>query len=282
MNFSELFTENNWTETVWPIIVEYVPKITGLVLALLATKLLSSWAEKLVHRALHKTDAALQRFLANMAKYAVLTIGVVSALGYVGIQTASFAAVIAASGLAIGLAFQGTLSNFSAGVMLLIFRPFKTGDYVEAGGESGFIVAIELFSTEIKSLDNKRIIVPNSKIFGANITNYTYHPVRRVDVNVGTVYGADVDETRKVLETVPAKVEGALTDPAPQIFLAGLGSSSVDWQVRVWCNTPDYWDVFQRTTAETKRTLDASGIGIPFPQRDVHFDKDFVNALKSA
>lgn len=282
MNFSELFSEQNVTETVWPLAVEYVPKIVGLLLALIVAKLLAGWTEKLVHKALNKADTALQKFLANMAKYAVLTVGVVTALSYVGIETASFAAVIAASGLAIGLAFQGTLSNFSAGVMLLLFRPFKAGDYVDAGGEQGIIVAIEMFSTEIKTLDNKRVIVPNSKIFGANITNYSYHPIRRVDVNVGTVYNADLQKVREVLEAVPAKVEGAITDPAPQIFLAELGSSSIDWQVRIWCNTPDYWDVYQRTITETKKALDTAGIGIPFPQQDVHFDEDFIKAVKSA
>ena len=124
-------------------------------------------------------------------------------------------------------------------------------------------------------------IMPNSAIFGANITNYAHHPVRRVDVPVGTDYGADIDETRKVLETVPSDIQGAIADPPPQIFLAGLGGSSVDWQVRVWCKTDDYWDVYQAATAQTKRALDGAGIGIPFPQSDIHLDQEVVDVLKS-
>lgn len=280
MDISSLFDPKNLEQAVVPTIIEYTPKILGLFLALIAAKLLSNWAGRLTKRALSKADEALQKFLSSMAKYTVLTIGVVTALGYVGVETASFAAIIAASGLAIGLAFQGTLSNFSAGVMLLIFRPFKVGDFIEGGGESGIVVEIELFTTELKSLDNKRIIVPNSKIFGANITNYTYHPIRRVDVSVGTTYMANIAETRSILETVPGKIQGVIQEPEPQIFLSDLGSSSVDWQIRVWCNTGDYWDVYQRTVDATKAVLDENKISIPFPQQDIHFDPEVINALK--
>ncbi len=132
-------------------------------------------------------------------------------------------------------------------------------------------------------MDNKRLIVPNSGIFSANITNYAHHPVRRVALDVGTDYGADIDKTREILETVPESVPGVITDPEPQIFLAGLGASSVDWQVRVWCKTEDYWDVYQAAVAQTKHALDGAGIGIPFPQQDVHLDEHVVIALgKSA
>ena len=281
METSEFFDPKMLETVVWPALVQYVPRIVGLLLALWAAKILSNWAGKLVKRSLATKDEVLQKFLSSLTRYTVLVVCVVAALGYVGVETASFAAVVAASGLAIGLAFQGTLSNFSAGVMLLIFRPFKVGDFVEVAGESGVIVGMELFTTEMKTTDNKKIIIPNSSIFGANITNYAHHPVRRVDVAVGTDYGADIDETRKVLETVPADVPGAVADPAPQIFLAGLGGSSVDWQVRVWCKTDDYWDVWQATTAQTKRTLDAAGIGIPFPQSDIHLDQEVVDVLKN-
>ena len=281
METAEIFDPKMLETVVWPALVQYVPRIVGLLLALWAAKILSNWSGKLVKKSLANKDAVLQKFLSSLTRYTVLVICIVAALGYVGVETASFAAILAASGLAIGLAFQGTLSNFSAGVMLLIFRPFKVGDFVEVAGESGVIVAMELFTTEMKTTDNKKIIIPNSSIFGANITNYAHHPLRRVDVAVGTDYGADIDETRKVLETVPADVQGAVSDPAPQIFLAGLGGSSVDWQVRVWCNSDAYWDVYQATTAQTKRTLDAAGIGIPFPQSDIHLDKEVVDLLRS-
>ncbi len=279
METTQIFDPKVLEIVIWPALVQYVPRIVGLLLALWAARILSNWSGRLVKRSLTNKDEVLQKFLSSLTRYTVLVVCIVAALGYVGMETASFAAVLAASGLAIGLAFQGTLSNFSAGVMLLIFRPFKVNDYIEAGGETGVVVGMELFSTELKSLDNKRIILPNSTIFGANITNYAHHPVRRVDVPVGTDYSADIDETRKILESVPNNVEGVIGDPGPQIFLAGLGTNSVDWQVRVWCNTPEYWDVYQAITAQTKRTLDAAGIGIPFPQRDLHLDKEVIDVL---
>jgi small conductance mechanosensitive channel len=197
-----------------------------------------------------------------------------------GIQTTSFAAVIAAGGLAIGLAFQGTLSNFAAGVMLLAFRPFKVGDLIVVAGTMGTVQEIELFTCELTALDNRRIVIPNSSIFGSTIENLTHHPQRRVDIPVGTSYSADTDRVRAVLEATLAKVEGVLEEPAPQVLLKGLGSSSVDWQLRGWCNTEDYWDVWQRMIRDAKAALDREGIGIPFPQQDVHLDPDVVQALK--
>lgn len=264
---------------VWPALVEYAPKVVGFFLALIAAKVLAGWAGRATSRALSKTDLSLRKFLSSLTKYGVLTVGVIAALGYLGVETASFAAVIAASGLAIGLAFQGTLSNFAAGVMLIIFRPFKVGDFVEAGGVSGFVDGVELFTSEIKSVDNRRIIVPNSAVFGAVITNYTFHSTRRVDVPVGTAYEADISQTRTTLESVASSVEGVLADPAPQIFLAGLGASSIDWQIRVWCNTADYWDVHQRVVLSAKKTLDETGISIPFPQQTVHLDEEALTAI---
>lgn len=279
MDSEKLLDPKLLSEYAWPLIITYAPKIIAFFIALLAAKILAGWTGKLTKRALSRADDSLQRFLSSLAKYTVLTIGVVSALGYLGVETAGFAAIVAASGLAIGLAFQGTLSNFAAGVMLLLFRPFKVGDYVEVSGEGGFIEGIELFTTEIKTTDNKRVIVPNSGIFGANITNFTHHATRRIDIPVGTNYSADIDQTRKILETVPGRVEKAINDPVPQIFLSGLGASSIDWQVRVWAKTEDYWTVYQNTIMETKKALDEAGIGIPFPQRDIHLDSEVIQAL---
>ena len=198
-----------------------------------------------------------------------------------GIQTASFAAVLAAAGFAIGLAFQGTLGNFSAGVMLLVFRPFKVGDFVEVNGETGTCEHIDLFTCEFRTLDNKKLIVPNGAVFGSTITNYTGYEIRRADVNVGAEYSADLDKTRKVLEKAAANIPGMIKDPAPQVFLASLGDSSVDWQLRIWCKTADYWDVYQATVRAAKVALDEAGIGIPFPQRDVHLDEAVIQAISS-
>lgn len=256
-------------------------RVIGVLVALFIAKLVAGWAKRSITNTLEKRkfDQTLTRFFANMARYAILAGAVIGCLGVFGIETASFAAVIAAGGLAVGLAFQGTLSNFAAGVMLIVFRPFKVGDVISVAGMVGAVEELELFTTELTTPDKRRLIIPNSAIFGATIENITHHETRRVDVPVGTDYGADIDETRKVLEEMAPKIPGVLSDPAPQIFLAGLGASSVDWQVRVWCKTSDYWDVLQATIRDTKVALDGAGIGIPFPQTDVHFDGDALAAL---
>jgi len=200
-------------------------------------------------------------------------LALVTALSLFGFEMTSFAAVLGASVLAIGLAFQGTLSNLAAGVMLLIFRPFKVGDVVEIGGESGTVFEIDLFNTAIDSFQNQRIILPNSGVFGSTITNITYHPYRRADVNVGVSYDADLDRTREVLEQAAAAVEGKRDDPAPAVVLLGLGDSSVNWVVRVWADGPVFWDVYQATVRSVKQHLDEAGLSIPFPQMDVHLDR---------
>jgi len=269
------------TETLTELGTTWGLKVLGVLIALFAAKLLASWTRRRIRSTLEKRnfDATLTRFFSNAARYAILTGAVIGCLGVFGIETASFAALIAAGGLAVGLALQGTLANFSSGVMLIIFRPFSVGDVIKVAGLVGTVEEIELFTTELTTPDNRRMIVPNGEIFGAAIENVTFYETRRVDVPVGTDYGADVDETRKVLEAMALKIPGVLEEPAPQIFLAGLGGSSVDWQVRVWCKTSDYWDVFQTCIRDTKAALDAAHIGIPYPQTDVHLDADVVAAL---
>ena len=198
-----------------------------------------------------------------------------------GIQTASFAAVLAAAGFAVGMAFQGTLGNFSAGIMLLAFRPFKVGDFVEVNGEKGACEHIDLFTCEFRTLDNKKLIIPNGAVFGSRITNYTGYEIRRADIDVGAEYSADVDATRAALEKAAANIPGMIKDPAPQVFLKALGDSSIDWQVRIWCKTEDFWDVWQATVRACKFSLDEAGIGIPFPQQDVHLDESVIKALSN-
>ena len=246
--------------------------LIGAIVLLIVTWIISRWARKATSKSLAKSnlDETLTKFFGNLVGWGILILGVIAILGIFGISTASFAAVLAAAGLAIGLAFQGTLSNFAAGVMLLVFRPFKVGDVIRAAGETGGVVELDLLVTKLDTLDNRRIIVPNSKIFGDTIENITFHPIRRVDVPVGVDYGADLDEVRAVLVKAAASVEGGLSDPPPQIFLGSLDDSAVTWDVRVWCNTGDYFDVLEATTRATKQALDAAGIGIPFPQLDVH------------
>ena len=263
------------------LLIEYGPKVVGVLVALLVGWIVAGWLESAVRKSLEKRefDATLTRFFSKLARYLILIGVVLGCLGVFGIQTASFAAVLAAAGFAIGLAFQGTLGNFSAGVMLLVFRPFKVGDFVEVNTETGTCEHIDLFTCEFRTLDNKKLIIPNSAVFGSTITNYTGYETRRVDIDVGAEYSADVDATRKALEGATTNIPGMLQDPAPQVFLKALGGSSVDWQVRVWCKTADYWDVWQATTQACKASLDAAGIGIPFPQQDVHLDDEVVKAL---
>ena len=263
------------------LLLEYGPKVVGVLVALFVGWILAGWLEGAVRKTLEKRDfdATLTRFFSKLTRYLILIGVVLGCLGVFGIQTASFAAVLAAAGFAIGLAFQGTLGNFSAGVMLLVFRPFKVGDFVEVNTETGTCEHIDLFTCEFRTLDNKKLIIPNSAVFGSTITNYTGYDTRRVDIDVGAEYSADIDATRKALEGATTNIPGMLQDPAPQVFLKALGGSSVDWQVRVWCKTADFWDVWQATTQACKASLDAAGIGIPFPQQDVHLDDEVVKAL---
>ena len=265
------------------LLLEYGPKVVGVLVALFVGWILAGWLEGAVRKTLEKRDfdATLTRFFSKLTRYLILIGVVLGCLGVFGIQTASFAAVLAAAGFAIGLAFQGTLGNFSAGVMLLVFRPFKVGDFVEVNTETGTCEHIDLFTCEFRTLDNKKLIIPNSAVFGSTITNYTGYDTRRVDIDVGAEYSADIDATRKALEGAATNIPGMLQDPAPQVFLKALGGSSVDWQVRVWCKTADFWDVWQATTQACKASLDAAGIGIPFPQQDVHLDDEVVKALAS-
>ncbi len=220
-----------------------------------------------------KVDLTLSRFASKSIRWAILLFALIGCLGYFGINVTSFAAIIGAAGLAIGLAFQGSLSNVAAGVMLLIFRPFRVDQVVSVAGNTGKVFEIELFTTTIDTPDNRRIIIPNSAVFGAVIENVTFHPKRRVEVAVGVEYSADIDRTREVLTEAAHRVPGILTEDKPAIVLAELGASSVDWVVRVWCPTADFFAVKEALTREVKYALDNAGIGIPFPQMDVHLDK---------
>jgi len=252
--------------------MDWGPKVLGVIVVLAVGWLLSRWARKGTHKALEKAkfDATLTKFFAQCARWAVLGVAVLAAMQLFGIEATSFAALIAAAGLAVGLAFQGTLSNFAAGVMLLAFRPFKVGDVVEVGGELGTIDEIELFFTQMDTFDNRRVILPNAQVFGQTIENLSHHPVRRADFNVGTAYAADLDQAKQVIFDALTKVEGSLPEPAPQVLLMELGDSSINWSARVWAPTPELWNVRAQAIRDVKVALDEAGISIPFPQRDVH------------
>ena len=265
----------DWLDKGYALLVEYGPRVVGAILFLFVVFIVAGWAGRLMRKAMEraKLDATLSRFLGQIARWGVLALGVISCLSIFKVDVTSFAVLIGACGLAVGLALQGSLSNLAAGVMLLIFRPFKVGDVVKIGGQLGKIEQIDLFNTMMDTFDNRRVIIPNGTIFGATIENMTHHPIRRVDIAVGVEYKADLDKTREVLTAAAAKVPDTLGDPGPQIILLSLGNSSVDWQVRVWCNTADYWTVWDAATRIVKKSLDEAGLGIPFPQMDVHLDK---------
>jgi len=251
-----------------------VPIIKAIVLILIVL-FIARWAKKLTVKAATKAkvEVTLAKFFGNLARWAVLIMGGISILGTFGIEATSFAAVVAALGFAIGMAMSGTIGNVAAGVMLLIFRPYKVGDYVDIGGTAGTVHEIELFTTTLDTPDNRRIIVPNGQIFGSTIENVTFHETRRVEVLVGTEYTADLNLARSTLLAAAKSVEGVLSEPEPVAYLNELGGSSIDWKVRVWSKTSDFWAVRERLTQAVKEHLDNAGVGIPFPQMDVHMDK---------
>lgn len=268
--------EEYFTAEFASFLVESAVKIVGVFLLLFIALRIAAWLKKRVYSGLQKTelDDTLAKFVANLTRYLVIIGAILGCFGYFGIPTTSFAAVIGAAGLAIGLAFQGTLGNFAAGAMLLTFRPFKVGDVIAVAGVVGEVNELELFTTKLDTPDNRRIILPNSAVFGSTIENITFHDKRRVEVNVGTDYSADLDEVRAVLAAAAETVPGRLVEEGVDVALLELGGSSIDWQVRVWSKSamPDYLAAKDALTRAVKIALDAKDIGIPFPQMDVHID----------
>ncbi len=256
-----------------PVITDYAIRIGGVIVLFIVALWIAKRVQALVERRLarSKLDKTLTGFFGRSARFLIMLLVGLAALSIFGIETTSFAAVIGASALAVGLAFQGTLSNFAAGVMLLIFRPFKVDEVITVAGQTGKVREIGLFATTLGTPDRRRIIVPNSTVFGATIVNITHENTRRVDMPVGVDYSADIDTTRKVLEGILPDLPG-LDEPGKSVFLAGLGASSVNWEVRVWCQTDDYFKVWEAGLRAIKYALDAAGIGIPYPQMDVHLD----------
>jgi len=263
------FWENNSD-----MIVSYAVSAAGAIVFLFIAFILASWAKRATTGTLRraKTDETLAIFLGTVARWAIVLMAFVAALGMFGIEATSFVAVIGAAGLAIALAFQGALGNLASGVMLLLFRPFKVGDVVNVAGQGGKVIAIDLTTTAIDTFDNRRFIVPNGDVFSSVIENISYHAERRVDVNVGVEYSADIDTTRETLSRAAESIENRLPDRDYQIFLKELGGSSVDWVVRVWVKADDFWSTKEALTRAVKMHLDDAGIGIPFPQMDVHID----------
>jgi small conductance mechanosensitive channel len=248
----------------WNILLGIVLFVVGRI----AISIVIRFIRRLLHRS--QMDATLTRFILSMTNIVLLVMLVIVVLDYLGIETTSFVAILGAAGLAVGFALQSSLSNFASGVMLITFRPFKAGDFIEAGGISGIVEEISIFNTVMRSPDNKRIIVPNGQITGGNIINYSAMETRRVDLVFGIGYGDDIKKAKNLLECLVKEDSRILTDPAPVIAVGELADSSVNFVVRPWVKTADYWDVYWSLTEKVKMTFDVEGISIPFPQRDVH------------
>ena len=217
-----------------------------------------------------EVDKTLETFICNLVRTALMIVVVIAAIGAIGIQTTSFIAIFGAAGLAVGLALQGSLSNFASGVLIVLFRPYRVGDWVEAAGISGSVEQVQILTTILKTGDNKQIIVPNSQIMDSIITNYSANDTRRVDMVVGVSYGDDLDKVRKTLEDLLANEDRILPEPAPTIAVSALADSSVNFVVRPWVKTSDYWGVMFDMTEAIKKRFDKEGISFPFPQQDVH------------
>ncbi len=239
-----------------------------LIIGWIVVKILAAVVRRILLR--NRTDDTLTKFLVSLTKIVLLAFVVIAAIDALGVHTTSFVAIIGAAGLAIGFALQGSLANFAAGVMLMVFRPFKSGDYVEAGGTNGVIEAVEIFNTILNTPDNKRVIVPNGKITSDKIINYSAMEKRRVDLAFGIGYGDDIKKAKATLERILSEDERILEDPAPTVAVLELGDSSVNLVVRPWVKTLDYWNVYFAITEKVKLTFDQEGISIPFPQHDVH------------
>jgi small conductance mechanosensitive channel len=250
----------------------YGLKVLAALAILILGRIAVGIAVRVVRRLMRRSgvDETLTKFVGNLTKFALLTIVAIASLGALGIQTASFVAILGAAGLAVGLALQGSLANFAAGVLLIIFRPFKVGDFIDAGGAMGTVEEIQIFTTALKTPDNKQIIIPNAQVTGGNITNYSAKDIRRIDMVFGIGYGDDIKKAKETLEKMITADSRILKDPAPTVAVSELADSSVNFVVRPWVNAADYWVVFFDFHENVKITFDQSGISIPFPQRDVH------------
>jgi small conductance mechanosensitive channel len=259
-------------DKVYELLTVYGIKVVAAVVIFIigrwVAKAIANFIKKIMTKS--NTDITLVRFVGNLSYIALLAFVIIAALNQLGIQTTSFIAILGAAGLAIGLALQGSLGNFAAGVLMIIFKPFKVGDFIEGAGVAGTVEEIQIFTTQLKTPDNKTIIVPNAKMTGDNITNYTMKGTRRVDFVFGIGYDDDIDKARKIIEKIIAEDNRVLKDPAPMVAVSELADSSVNFVARAWTSADDYWGFYFETTEKVKKQFDAEGISIPYPQRDVH------------
>lgn len=262
----------NLIDRTYELLTFYGLRVIAAIVILIVGRWVAKIIEKVIQKVMagRKIDPTITTFTGNLTYFALLAFVIVAALGQLGIQTTSFIAVIGAAGLAVGLALQGSLSNFAAGFMMIIFRPFKLGDYIEAAGVAGTVEKIQIFTTQLLTPDNKTIIIPNAKLTEGNIVNWSAKGTRRVDLEVGIGYGDDIDKARNIISAVLSEEDRILMDPAATIAVSALADSSVNFVVRPWVVAADYWGVYFDLTEKIKKRFDAEGISIPYPQRDVH------------
>ena len=250
-------------------LMKYGPKVLTalaiLIIGLFVINILIKMSKKVMNKA--NIDLTLQKFLGNLLSWALKILLIVTVITQLGVETTSFAAILGAAGLAVGLALQGSLANFAGGVLIMIFKPFKLGDLIEAQGEVGVVKEIEIFTTKLTGLSNKEIIIPNGSLSNGNIVNYTTEGTRRVDLVIGVSYDADIKQTKNVLMEVLTSHPKVLKDPAPGVTVSELADSSVNFAVRPWCKSEHYWDVYFEVTENVKEALDKANIEIPYPHQ---------------
>ncbi len=264
-----------WVVENQGLLTEYVVNMAAALLTLVIGFYVAGFISSTIHKILSKRqlEATIVDFIAHMIRYIIIAFVVIAALGRIGVQTTSFIALLGAAGLAVGLALQGALSNFAAGVLIIALRPFKAGDYIEAAGTAGSVDSVQIFATTLKTPDNKVVIVPNSAILDSNIVNYSRMPTRRIDLIIGVSYAADLAQTKALIEEIVKANSDVLAEPEPLVAVAELADSSVNLVVRPWVNRELYWKVRYELLVAIKNGLDEAGIEIPFPQMDVHLDK---------
>lgn len=251
--------------------VNIVAALAIIIVGLIIARMISNAVNRLMIS--RKIDATVADFLSALVRYGIIAFTLIAALGRVGVQTASVIAVLGAAGLAVGLALQGSLSNLAAGVLLVMFRPFRAGEYVDLGGVSRTVLSVQIFSTTMRTADGKIIVIPNGKIIAGNIINFSREPVRRNEFIIGVAYDSDIDQVKQILTNIIQSEDRILKDREMTVRLNELGASSINFVVRVWSNSGDlqnvYWDVLERI----KREFDAAGISFPYPQMDVNFKR---------
>jgi small conductance mechanosensitive channel len=259
-------------EKILDLLVQYAPKLAGALLVLVVGLYLIRVFTRIITRIMEKrnTDASLRSFIRSLFNMLLKVLLVISVMGMIGIEMTSFIAILGAAGLAVGMALSGTLQNFAGGVMILLFKPYKAGDYIEAQGFAGTVSEIQIFNTILLTVDNKTIIIPNSKISNDSMINYSTQENRRVDWVFGIGYGDSVENARKIIDDFLTNDERVLKDPAHQIVLSELGDSSVNITVRAWVKAADYWDLKFEMNEKVYNKFNEVGLNIPFPQMDVH------------